>query len=984
MRILFFLLLLLSGNFCSAQISANWAYNFSENGKVSEGRSIALDDQKNLYVTGGFSGSMDMDPSSGYLPLSTFNLNRNAFVAKYDSTGRISWAFSIGGNNNDSQGNSICLDKLGNIYVTGYYEGDQDFDPSPTQTSYLFSNSGTADAFIAKYRQDGTFLWAKSIGGGSFDEGKSISADASGVYVTGNYESNSMTVNPDGGNFVNNQGLKDIFLLKLDVNGSFLWGGSIGWDFDDEGRGIVTDGNSVYITGNYSGNNVDFDFGAGLKMPIAQGSTDIYLSKYNATDGSFEWLVTLGSNEMDEGNAIALGESNSVWITGGYKGNMDVDPNPGSSTYLFSQNSSVDAYVAHYDAAGNYLHAFSIGSGGDDSGNGIVTSPSGNMFLTGSVSGYADFNPGPEQVIDGHNAGVKNTFLAKYDKDARYLNSGLLRGDNIGEGLGIATDGIGNLFLTGYASGSGWLDPKQMGYSYFVGAAADIIIGKYDTRIPQILNTSSMPFFSTYGNPPITLTASTSSNLPLSYSTANPSVATVSGNTLTITGGGSTTITTRQDGNEDYLPIMRDNSFSVNPAVQTITFGPLPVKKYGDPPFTLSATSSSGLPVKYTIYDTTIASVIGNTVTIKKVGNVVIRASQAGNSNFQAAMSVDQTLLIELPGMAISGREIVAENSIQVYNIVPSIPNYIYYWSYSDPDVLIPDTVGASIAAIFNKNSTDGILRCRVHYPNATFYKTFTMNIKVNQSTVSTLPETECSAVDSFSACSGSYIDFFELASLKNEGSACSSGGYGDYTQSNFTTTLFLGDVYQADLRVGYNGVNSVTYYTGLWIDYNNNANFDDPGEFLSSFYGTDSIVHLINLPISSNTDYTGARRLRVRVRTSGQFNSSEGCLQQGETSETEDYLINLRSHDELQAPSFITPNNDGKNDFFVVQGMNSKTTNKLIVFDRMGGTKFSQENYDNKWDGKDLNGEILPRGTYYYIFTSGKSDIRGFCEITY
>lgn len=151
----------------------------------------------------------------------------------------------------------------------------------------------------------------------------------------------------------------------------------------------------------------------------------------------------------------------------------------------------------------------------------------------------------------------------------------------------------------------------------------------------------------TFGDAPFTLGGTASSGLTVSYTSSNPSVATVSGNTVTIVGAGTSTITANQPGNDVYNAAAPVNQvLTVNKANQTITFNPLPEKSLGDPPFTLNATASSGLPVSYTSSNTSVATVSGNTVTILAVGSTTITALQAGNANYNAAPSVQQTLVV--------------------------------------------------------------------------------------------------------------------------------------------------------------------------------------------------------------------------------------------------------------------------------------------------------------------------------------------------
>jgi hypothetical protein len=86
-------------------------------------------------------------------------------------------------------------------------------------------------------------------------------------------------------------------------------------------------------------------------------------------------------------------------------------------------------------------------------------------------------------------------------------------------------------------------------------------------------------------------------------------------------------------------------SLGVNAANQTIDFRPIPNKTYGDPPFALTATATSGLPVSFIIVSGP-ATISGNVVTITGVGTVTARASQGGNSNYFPAPSVDQSFRV--------------------------------------------------------------------------------------------------------------------------------------------------------------------------------------------------------------------------------------------------------------------------------------------------------------------------------------------------
>ncbi|MFZ1915947.1 MAG: FG-GAP-like repeat-containing protein [Terriglobales bacterium] len=145
---------------------------------------------------------------------------------------------------------------------------------------------------------------------------------------------------------------------------------------------------------------------------------------------------------------------------------------------------------------------------------------------------------------------------------------------------------------------------------------------------------------------PLTLSASATSGLPVSF-TVISGPATLSGSTLlTFTGLGSVTIQAAQGGNGSYAaatPVSQ--TFTVNPASQTITFpnpGTLPD---GVAPVTLTATASSGLPVTYTLISGP-ATLSGSTLTVTGTGSIVVEADQAGNADYAAAPSVQITITV--------------------------------------------------------------------------------------------------------------------------------------------------------------------------------------------------------------------------------------------------------------------------------------------------------------------------------------------------
>ncbi len=149
----------------------------------------------------------------------------------------------------------------------------------------------------------------------------------------------------------------------------------------------------------------------------------------------------------------------------------------------------------------------------------------------------------------------------------------------------------------------------------------------------------------TYGAAPFTVNATAGSGLAVTFSIVS-GPATITGNIVTVTGAGVVVIRASQGGDANHNPAPDvDQQFTVSKASQVITFATLADKTYGNAPFTVTATASSGLPVSFSVVSGP-ATVAGNTVTLTGAGTVVLRASQSGSPDYAAADPVDQSFSV--------------------------------------------------------------------------------------------------------------------------------------------------------------------------------------------------------------------------------------------------------------------------------------------------------------------------------------------------
>lgn len=209
-------------------------------------------------------------------------------------------------------------------------------------------------------------------------------------------------------------------------------------------------------------------------------------------------------------------------------------------------------------------------------------------------------------------------------------------------GSTVTIMGVGSTIITASQAGNG-------NYNAATNVPQTLTVNKAN----QVINFSAIAA-KTFNDPAFTLTGSATSGLSVTYASSNTSVATISGNIVTVVGAGTSVITASQTGNANYnaaAPVPQ--TLTVNKANQTITFNSLSPVSIGDSPFNLNATSSSGLTVTYTSSNNAVATISGNTVTIVGQGNTTITAIQSGNGNYNAATSVDQVLTVK-QGQSIS------------------------------------------------------------------------------------------------------------------------------------------------------------------------------------------------------------------------------------------------------------------------------------------------------------------------------------------
>ncbi|GAB1453308.1 hypothetical protein MASR2M47_33640 [Draconibacterium sp.] len=428
----------------------DWAFNLGTNGNLYT-RSMVLDDHGNIYTIGSFNwGPIDFDPGTDSLNLTSAG-SIDIYVSKFNASGGFIWAKKFGGTESDD-GLSIAVDDSGNVYFTGDFAGEADFDPGTDV--YNLTSGGGSDIFVCKLDPNGNLIWAKQIGSTSSDNGAGIITDAAGnVYVTGSFQQTvDFDLGAETGKLTSN-GRGDIFICKFNTLGTFQWVKQIGSTGQDYGQALVLDdASNLFLTG-YFADTVDFNPGAGVFNLVAStNGYDGFVLKLNAS-GDFVWATKLADGLS--GNAITLDAPGNIYIGGGgpgigvvklsAKGNItwskllagsnsnaysitvdpsgnvyttgafrnDVDFDPGAGSVIFDSGSGWDSYINKFDASGDYVWAYQIGEPQfHDHGTAIALDASGNIYSYGHFRNTIDFDPGPNTF--NLNAYSYDSFLLKW------------------------------------------------------------------------------------------------------------------------------------------------------------------------------------------------------------------------------------------------------------------------------------------------------------------------------------------------------------------------------------------------------------------------------------------------------------------------------------------------------------------------------------------------------------------------------------------
>jgi hypothetical protein len=300
-----------------------WSHAFGSQGADTT-RAVAFDAQGNVYAAGSFQVAIDLGgptlPSAG---------DSDAWVAKLDPQGNLSWGVRFGGAGDDAA-ESVAVDAAGDVVVSGVFVGSVPFGAVSLTTTAAF------DGFVAKLdASDGHVLWAKSTKASIRGAVQSVVVDGQDAAIlSGIYQG---TIDWGAGP-IPSAGGWDTFVAKLDTNGNTTWVKSYGGPGDDIAGPIAVDSTGRIVVVGQTKSPGGIDFGGG---PVgAATGAQLFIAQL---DGSSAHLCSRAYGAMAAAYGVAVDGAGNVLATGEFQGQVDLGLGP-----LVATGAEQDAFVGAF------------------------------------------------------------------------------------------------------------------------------------------------------------------------------------------------------------------------------------------------------------------------------------------------------------------------------------------------------------------------------------------------------------------------------------------------------------------------------------------------------------------------------------------------------------------------------------------------------------------------------------------------------------
>jgi hypothetical protein len=458
------------------------------------GKASAVDADTN-YINGSlFQNTINVNPN-GTTNLTALGAPTEIALTKYDRHGQLIWAKSFGGTTTSEAPHGIDCDAAKNIYVTGYFGStttagplNANFNPAGGGT---VATQGNEDCFVAKYDQNGNYQWAFGLGNtgaNTQERAWDIATDANGnSYVVGGFHG-TINFNPLGTamNYTLSDTLAGLFVAKYNTNGICQWVVML----DAQCTSVFTEGyatcdldanGNLYVAGNFRGSNINFNPLGTSTTLTSSGLTDMFIAKYNTTNGVLSWVKKIGAAAQDivSPGSLRCDNNGNPYFTGRLSGTGTVDFDPSAGINNIS-NSSL--YLATYDTNGNLRFAVGMNSGAGDGGHRVSFDSNNDVYISGWMNGTATFGT----ISRTANSTTADVFIAKYNNNLSScywaFNFGGTGSTTNSICAGLSVDQENNAIITGQLYGTNAdIDPSSATLNFSSVGNNDCFVIKYNS-----------------------------------------------------------------------------------------------------------------------------------------------------------------------------------------------------------------------------------------------------------------------------------------------------------------------------------------------------------------------------------------------------------------------------------------------------------------------------------------------------------------------
>jgi hypothetical protein len=412
LRALIFLCLSLTQYSITAQtFEYPWAFNTDQPGDFVIPRDIDVDVNGNSYVLFNFSeplqiGAIQFDPVG----------QTDIGIVKVSPDGVTLWGAAAASASAD-QGNAITVNSAGEVFITGYYTSDMQFDDLVLEAN---GSNGATEFFVAKVNPDGLWAWAKQQTGTAIAAGNAIETDLQGnVIVGGSFFGEDLLIDQEV--FAAQEQLP--FVFKANTEGEIIWSFHPETPYGASLGGLTVDeSGKVYLCGSFGTfEDAEVVFTAGNVVLTNVGdpeesitAADMYVLALSS-DGAPLWGKNAGSLYFESfASSVAVDNNGQVYVTGVFQDSIS---NATTSIDAFGPEGDYDYYLASFSNSGEWLWINQIGNTDFNTGSVVLKASSeGYIYLSGNLES-APFDFGTFSL---QSTGVNKSFLNRINTDGSY------------------------------------------------------------------------------------------------------------------------------------------------------------------------------------------------------------------------------------------------------------------------------------------------------------------------------------------------------------------------------------------------------------------------------------------------------------------------------------------------------------------------------------------------------------------------------------